>query len=148
MNTKRLIGSLLLALALGGPLTAAAGEIAVVVDRDNPTAGVSVDELRSIFLGKKKDWADGTRIVPIDLTPGADRDVFNVKVLGKSQSDVDQYWVEQKVRGGEAAPKAAPSAALAVKLVAKIRGAVAYVPVSAVDGSVKVLAVGGAQSIK
>jgi len=148
MTTKKLIGSLVLAFTFGAPLAAAAEELAVVVDRDNPTANVSVDELKNIFLGKKKDWSDGTRIVAIDLSPGSDRDAFNSKVLGKSQAEVDQYWVEQKVRGGEAAPKAAPSAALAVKLVAKIRGAVAYVPASAVDGSVKVLNVGGAQSIK
>jgi phosphate transport system substrate-binding protein len=136
-----------LALALLAPAPARAegpGDvIAFVVDRANPTSDVSADELKQIFLGKRKQWPHGARIVPIDLDPGAERDAVTKRVLGMDRGGVERYWVDQKVRGAGAAPKVAPSTGAAVKLVAKIRGAIAYVPLSEVDGTVKVLKIGG-----
>ncbi len=128
------------------PALGRAEPVAIVVDRDNPKTDASVDELRSLFLGKRTDWSDGARAVPVDLEPGAPaREAFNAAVLKLPQSGVDQYWVDQKVRGAGNPPKTVSSPGSAVKIVAKVRGGVAYVPLSAVDGSVKVLSVGGVQ---
>jgi ABC-type phosphate transport system substrate-binding protein len=131
-------------LAAGGAARAEEPDkvLAVVVDRDNPRSDISVSELKEIFQGKRKDWPDGARIIALDLEPGPARDTFNKVVLGLDQSAVDQFWVEQKVRGAGNPPKVV-SAATAVRLVPRVRGAVAYVPLSAVDASLKVLTVGG-----
>ena len=116
--------------------------VAVVVDRDNSKNDITLSELKEIFQGKRKEWQDGARIIVLDLEPGPAREAFNKAVLGMDQSAVDQFWVEQKVRGAGSAPKVV-NAGTAVKLVPRVRGAVSYVPLSAVDASVKVLTVAG-----
>ncbi len=129
-------------LSAGDGRAMAEDPLAVVVDRDNPRSDISISELKEIFQGKRKEWSDGARIIALDLEPGAARDGFNRSVLGMDQASVDQFWVEQKVRGAGSPPKVV-NAATAVKLVPRVRGAVSYVPLSQVDASVKVLTVGG-----
>lgn len=116
--------------------------LALVVDRDNPKSDITLAEIKEIFLGKRKEWADGARIIALDLEPGPARDGFSKSALGMDQAAVDQFWVEQKVRGTGSPPKAV-SAATAAKLVPKVRGAISYIPLSAVDATLKVLTVGG-----
>ena len=132
----------LLVLSAADGLAMANEAVAVVVDRDNPRNDISVSELKEIFQGKRKDWPDGARVVALDLEPGPVRDAFNKGVMGMDQSAVDQFWVEQKVRGA-GSPNKVVNIATVVKLVPRVRGAVSYVPLSQVDASVKVLTVGG-----
>jgi ABC-type phosphate transport system substrate-binding protein len=135
----------LLALALL-PSLAAAEPIAVVVSPDNSLSSVSTEELKSLFLGRRQEWPDGTRVIAIDLASSSPaRAAFDEAVMNMSPSSVESYWVDQRVRGQGGQPKVAPSPAIAVKLAARVRGAVAYVPLSAVDASVKVLWVNGAR---
>lgn len=142
MKRSMLFLSLVL-LAAGDGLAMADEAVAVVVDRDNPKNDITLSELKEIFQGKRKEWQDGARVIVLDLEPGPAREAFNKAVLGMDQSAVDQFWVEQKVRGAGAAPKVV-NAGTAVKLVPRVRGAVSYIPLSAVDASVKVLTVAGA----
>jgi phosphate transport system substrate-binding protein len=136
-----------LSLAVGvvlPPATAQAEPVAIVVDPNNPKADISLEELKQLFLGKRGEWPDGARAVPVDLEAGsAAREAFNAAVLKMDQAAVERHWTDQKMRGAGVSPKVASSPASALKLVARVRGGVAYVPVSAVDSSVKVLTVGG-----
>jgi ABC-type phosphate transport system substrate-binding protein len=141
----RTLAKLVLAaiLALAAP-AALAEPLAIVVDRDNPKSDVSTEEIRSIFLGKRTEWPDGTRAVPIDLDPSqASRAAFLGAVVGMTPAQFAYHWVDQGVRGAGSAPKAASTPSAALKAVARIRGAVAFVPVSLVDASVKVVTVNG-----
>ena len=139
-----LVGALLGALSMPEPARAEAQVIAIVVDRDNPRSDIGVEELRGLFLGKRGEWPDGTRAVPIDLESGASpRRVFCPTVLRMSEVEFERYWVDQRVRGAGTGPRSVSSPGLVVRLVARVRGAVGYVPLSRVDGSVKVLTVGG-----
>jgi len=132
-------------LALAAPWATRAQEqpIAIVVDRDNTASDISAEELRSFYLGKRHEWADGTRAVPVDLEAGAPRRGFLTAVLRMDEAAYDRYWVDQKVRGAGTGPRRVASASLVVRLVARVRGAVGFVPLSRVDGSVKILTVGG-----
>src|SRR5438270_13923354 len=83
-------------------------QVAIVVDRDNPRADISLEELRALFLGKQKEWSDGSRAIPLDLEPGSpERAIFNAQVLGMEQDEVDRYWVDQRVRGTGNQPRMA-----------------------------------------
>lgn len=132
-----------LLLEFASPALALAEPIVVVVDRDNPKTDISLEELKSYYTGKRGEWPDGARVVPIDLEAGASgRTQFVSQALGMSQAQYDQFWVDQKVRG-QGTPPRAVSEATALKLSAKVRGAIAYVPASQVDASVRVLTVNG-----
>ena len=118
--------------------------LAIVVDRENPRTEITVEELRAIFLGQQREWQDGARIVPLELETGtSERDVFNATVLGMDQAEVDRFRVDQRMRGTGNPPRVAPSPGSLLRLAGRVRGVIGYVPLSAVDGSVKVLKVSG-----
>lgn len=140
---KTCIAVLLLAIA---PTTLASEttDVAIVVDRDNPRTDISIAELRAIYLGQQREWQDGSRIVALDLEAGApERETFNSAVLGMDQASVDRYWVDQRMRGAAGAPRVAPTPGSLIKLAGKVKGVIGYVPLRAVDASVKVLRVAG-----
>ena len=139
MGAAALLGGLL----MPEPARAEAQVIAIVVDRDNPRSDIGVEELRSLFLGKRGEWPDGTRAVPVDLESGASHHAFCAAVLRMSEAEYERYWVDQRVRGAGTGPRSLSAASLVIRLVARVRGAVGYVPLSRVDGTVKVLTVGG-----
>ncbi len=136
-----------LALAVVLALAAApalAEPIAVVVNRENPKASATTEELKSIYLGRRTEWSDGTTTQPIDqATSAPGRPEFLEKVVGMTEEKYAEHWVDQRVRGAGSAPKVAASPAAAVKLVSKVRGAVAFVPLSKVTTAVKVVALDG-----
>lgn len=141
----RRLSKIALAVSLSlAAVPALAEPVAVVVNRENPRSDVSTEELKSIYLGKRTEWSDGTRTVPVDQAPAAPgRAAFLEAVLGMSKAQFAEHWVDQQVRGAGSPPRVATSAAAAVKLVAKLRGAVAFVPVSQVTSAVKVIFVNG-----
>ncbi len=136
-----------IALAVSLALAAApalAEPVAVVVNRENPNSKLTVEELRSIYLGRRSEWPGGIAAVAIDQAPGVpSRAVFLDAVVGMSKAQFAEHWVDQQVRGSGGAPKVAASPASAVKLVAKYRGAVAFVPLSQVTPAVRVVALNG-----
>jgi ABC-type phosphate transport system substrate-binding protein len=137
-----LAASLALAAATAAP--ARAEPVAIIVNRENPKSELSTEELKSIFMGRRTEWSDGTAAQPIDQAPSAPgRAAFFDVVLGMSAARYAEHWVDQQVRGTGGAPKVAASPAAAVKLVAKIRGAVAFVPLSQVTPAVRVVALNG-----
>ncbi len=140
-RTVKLALVVLLALAAGPAL---AEPIAVIVNPGNPRSGLTTEELRSIFLGRRTAWPDGTPAVPVDQAASAPgREAFLGSVLGMDRAHFAEHWVDQQVRGNGSAPKVAASPAAAVKLVAKVKGAVAFVPVSLVTPAVKVIFLNG-----
>ncbi len=148
-DTEKLLATWFVPLALLGglcvPATALAEPqaIAIVVDRDNPASDIGVEELRSLFLGKRREWPDGTRAVPVNLEAGPPHHAFCSTVLKMGEADYERYWVDQKVRGAGTGPRLLSSWGLVIRLVARVRGAVGYVPLNRIDGSVKVLSVDG-----
>lgn len=141
----RLIVRIALAVSLALAAAPALAEpVAVIVNRENPKSELSTEELKSIFLGKRTEWSDGTRTIPIDQAPSAPgRGAFLSAVLGMTPAQFGEHWIDQQVRGVGSAPRVAASPAAAVKYVAKTRGAVAFVPVSQVTAAVKVIFVNG-----
>lgn len=143
LQASRLLPLALLAVIAAPAPARAEQPIAIVVDRDNPRSDIGLEELRSLFLAKRGEWPDGTRAVPVDLESGSLRRAFCAIVLRMSEAEYGRYWIDQRVRGAGAGPRSLSSPGLVTRFVARVRGAVGYVPWSRVDGSVKILTVGG-----
>lgn len=115
-------------------------EISIIVNPSVSANSLSQSDLRPIFQTTKTSWAGG-KALPLNLPNGDDtRKGFDAAVLGLDPDRVARYWVDRKIRGGNPPPKNIPSAGMVVKVVASKDGAIGYVPSSAVNGSVKVVA--------
>jgi ABC-type phosphate transport system substrate-binding protein len=135
----------LVALCLSAPKKPARAEIGrhelVVIVHPANTASVSPSDLENIFLLKRRRWAGGPPILPFNYPPTSPlRRSFDRQVLRFSHDQAARYWLDQRIRTGLRAPRQVSDPALAVKLVARIPGAIAYVPAELVDRQVRVAA--------
>ena len=134
---------LLLASFLLLSASAAFGDDATIVVIVNDTVSarqISPADLRLLFQTNKLEW-EGRRMTPLNL-PRTDqaRKTFDQVVLGMDEERVLRYWIDRKIRGGNPPPKQIPEVSLVVRLVAKMEGAIAYVPESALAPGVRVVA--------
>ncbi len=122
------------------PLNAFAAEPLVLIVNKKNSATPSRAELTAIFTTRKLSWGAGKRIVPFNFPPKHSiRTRFDRSLLNMAPDDVARYWIDRRIRGGSAPPKQVGNAQLIVRLVAKLNGAIGYVPRSAVNDSVRVL---------
>ena len=139
-----LLGVLVLAAQPGaGAEDAGAPAIAVIVGSNSPIRQVSVDDLRELYLRRRRLWPDGRRAIPINLPPdNAVRERFSKLVLGRATQDLVGYW-DARYFEGITPPTVVPSAAAIRAYLAAEPGAIAYVPLTDVDETCRLLLVLG-----
>ena len=136
MRVRAALIALLLATLLASD--ALAGDVAVIVHPGRDVQ-LTVSEVARIYLRKRRFWADGERIVPVNRDSGsAVRKAFVRLVFGASAHQLVFYWNQQYFQG--VLPPATLASDEAVKrFVASERLAIGYVHPSVVDSSVRVL---------
>ena len=128
-------------LLLASGVASIAADWAVVTSPSSPIATISKGDLKRVFTGKKGNIS-GVKVVPFmlsDANPAAQS--FLKDVMGMSAEDYKKFWIDAQVKGEGTAPATQKSSATAVLVSADIPGALAVVEKSAVNGTVKEVAV-------
>ena len=146
-------GVLLFAMIAAGPPAPAAvglaappnGALAIVVHRSNPTDDLSLDELRSLFLGERQRWPNGRRITLVLQEPGQPERAAALQLIYRmTEAELSHHFLRAVYHGqAVSAPKTLSSAERVLRFVFNVPGAIACVPARDVDGTVKVLRVDG-----
>ena len=132
----------LLLLWTARPAVGQDGPIAVIVHPSNAVGGLSLDELRRMYLGTTVIFGSRQRVALAETE--SERVRFYRAVLSMNEDRVKRHWISLVFAGESATPpETFLSAEEAKRFVAARAGAIAFVPVSAVDGSVKVLPIDG-----
>ena len=100
---------------------------AIIAHPDQSESQIAKSDLKSIFLGRKKQWDDGSRII---LGIHSDKVVFKAfsrSMLGKTTRQYTMYWRRMIMTGRGSMPKQFRTTADAVAFVARTKGAVAIV---------------------
>lgn len=100
-----------------------AGDVVVA----NGQSSVSASDLKQMFLGKKKSWPNGDKVVLVVLKGGATHDSFMSNRVGKSPSQFLSFWKKLVFTGKGVMPKQASSEEELLQMVASTKGAVGYV---------------------
>ncbi|MFZ0760200.1 MAG: hypothetical protein WAM69_09640 [Candidatus Sulfotelmatobacter sp.] len=134
-----------LALLFFAPGTAAqTGDMAVVVSSDNPTANLSLGELRKIFAGAKHSWPGGQAIKLVTRDPGCPERLALLKLLAMSESEYKQYWTAQVFRGeADAEPLIVPSAGMQREALKAFPGAISLVSFRNLKPGMKMIKIDG-----
>ncbi len=144
----RRTGVAVVGLLVAGSLAAWAADttpakIAVIVGRKSFVTETSLDELRDVYLRRKRVWSNGRRAIPVNLPPDSPmRERFSMLVLGRSTRDVAPYW-DMRWFEGITPPMVLPSAAAIRAYLGAEPGAIAYVSPADVDDTCRVLLVLG-----
>jgi ABC-type phosphate transport system substrate-binding protein len=114
-------------------------EIAVVVGRESFVRDISRDDLREIYLRRRRLWSNGTLAVPVNLPAGHPlRDGFSKKVLGRSVQDLVSYWNARYFEGIRP-PIVLPSSAAVCAYVAAEPAAIGYVAAADADATCRIV---------
>lgn len=115
-----------------GVTTVHAGDVGVIlVGKEVSARELSKNELASIFLGKKTNWDDGTRINLGYLIDNSHKmEQFFEEYVGKSHRRFKKYWVKKVFAGYGIAPKLFRDVENAVDFVNRYKGGIAYVTLS------------------
>ncbi len=145
MNVKngiRLIPCVFILMFFFFSVSAFANDIVIIGNNDVSVDSLNPNDVKLIFLGKKKSWENGSKITFATLS---ERDVhqgFLKKFIKKSPSQYKIYWKKLVFTGKGTAPKSYDKENGIIDFVAATPGAVGYIgsesaPVA--QGKVKIL---------
>jgi len=119
-------------------------DIAVVVNPGNAASTLTVPELRKLFGGEKRSWANGQAVRIFVRASGTRERTTLLKLLGMSESEYKQYWTSQVFRGeAQAEPVALPSNGMQKEAILAIPGAIVLMDSKDVKPPVKVVKING-----
>jgi phosphate transport system substrate-binding protein len=120
-------------------------DLAIIVNKSNPIDNLSLAELRKLFLAAQTQWSDHRRVTVVMLPPGQPERESALRVIYRmTESSFTRYFLHGQYTGEiQSTPKLLATAASARKFVFNVPGAIGYVRLSEVDGSVKVVKVDG-----
>ena len=115
--------------------------LAIIVNHKNPVGNLTLWQLREIFLGERQWWPSRRRVVLCALPAGtAERQTVLRVVYAMNDKDFDKYFLWGMFRGEfVTSPTILRTPKDVRRFVASTPGAVAYLRVSDLDNSVKVL---------
>jgi hypothetical protein len=131
-------------LGAAGPIFAQgdAGDVLYVIAHPDVELGtVDRAELTAIFTTRKQFDNRGTRLIPMNLPPEDPRRTnFDRNVLGLDSAQSARFWIDARIRGEGAPPRQIGTADLAVRVITRLPGSVAYVPSVPPGAGVRILA--------
>ncbi len=121
----------------------AASGFKVIVNATNPTTSLKKEEVTQMFLKKTRNWGDGAKVLPVDLSASAiPRKSFSRFIHGRSVSSIKGYWNHHIFSGRGTPSREKNSDKEVMNYVAQFEGAIGYVSEDAVLGTgVKSIAV-------
>ncbi len=117
-----LLTSILLILTI--VVTISAGDAVIAFSSEQELTG---DALKKIFLGKKKSWDDGTKIVIAVLKGGEIHEAFMSERLKKKPSQFTIYWKQLVFTGRGVMPKSFENEKGLIEFVSSTKGAIGYI---------------------
>lgn len=115
------------------------GEETLIVNGASSVAGLSADQMKDYFLGKKTAWDDGSKVVIVVIKDGASSDALLAK-LGKNSQQFNTSWKKLVFTGKGSMPEQVESDDALIALVAKTPGAIGLVDKAKVKDGVKAIA--------
>lgn len=114
-------------------------EVSVIVNSANNN-DISSSQIKKIFLGKSKSFADGNKVEVYSLADGSnDTQVFRLNALSKSNSQYKSYWAKLAFTGKGTPPKSISDSEM-ISTVKSNSNAIGFINSDKVTGDVKVIA--------
>jgi hypothetical protein len=115
----------------------------VIAGKNAGLSDLSLGVLRRAYDGDPTR-ASGVRLIPFNYPPDNPlRQRFDWLVLELRPAEVGRYWIDRRIRGEGYPPRQLPSAEVLKAVVARMPGAVGYLPSEQLDGSVSALTIDG-----
>ena len=130
------VSGLLWLLAASG----AGAEVVTVVAAGNPVTTLSRGDVANIFLGKTRQFPDGSPVQPIDQPESSPiRQTFYRTIGGQRPEELKAYWSKMIFTGRGQPPPVVQGDEAVKEALAHQRGSIGYIDANAVDSRVRVV---------
>jgi len=125
--------------------TATADALAIIVHRSNPVDELSSAQLKRIYMFDMQNWPHGRKITVMVREKGQPERTEAIRLIcGIAEAEYERHVMLQTFRRSlEPRPRAIQSVSAMLRFVFNVPGAIGYIPVDQIDGSVKVLRIDG-----
>jgi ABC-type phosphate transport system substrate-binding protein len=121
----------------------ARSHLAVIVNKANPVAGISLHELRAIYLGDQAAWQHGRRATPALREPGDPERAAALRLIYRmSEADLSRHFLHRTFMGGSGTgPRTLATAEGMKRFVFNVPGGIGLLRLADLDDTVKALKV-------
>lgn len=99
-----------------------------IVNTENTSEQISSRDIGDFYFKRKRHWPNGESVRFIDRTPtNRVRDSFLKSILNKTQTEVELFWIGQKLYSGDSAPLRESTDTATIQFVSTFKGAIGYV---------------------
>ncbi len=116
-------------------------EFILVLNNNISTESISQEDIRLIYLGKKRRWTNGAKIMLCYLDKPKILHLFSKDTVGKTSRQFIMYWKRMVFTGKSAMPKSFDTDQNVISYVKSNEGAIGFVSADARTEGVKVLKV-------
>lgn len=103
-------------------------QLAVISNQKGAPAALTLDELKSIFMGEKQRWRNGTKVVIALMKPNTETGkIISSKLYNMSSDEVNKFWLALVFQGKADSPVSFDSPAALENFVATNPGAIGIV---------------------
>ncbi len=119
-------------------------QLTVISNQKGAPAELKLEELRSIFMGEKQRWRNGTKVIIALMKPNTEigRAISN-KLYNMSSDEVNKFWLALVFQGKADSPVSFDSPEALENFVATNPGAIGIVQQSEVPADAQVTLVDG-----
>ncbi|GMQ83744.1 MAG: hypothetical protein BMS9Abin06_0483 [Gammaproteobacteria bacterium] len=115
-------------------------ELAVVVAPSANIDSISIEQLQRLYLHKANRFPNGVRLLPVDQKTGSPLQLeFAEKTLGKSATELSEYWSRRMFSGKGHPPRQYRDDTEVLQQVAESEEMIGYVDAASVNDNVKVI---------
>jgi hypothetical protein len=125
------------AIASSLPGTTAAADIKIIVNPSVKVSGITVEDLRRVFLLLKSTVDGGVRVEPVLLRAGPVHQTFLRDYMGRTGPALETYYRSLLFSGKASVPQTCANDAEMISYVASTKGAIGYVSASAASDRVR-----------
>jgi ABC-type phosphate transport system substrate-binding protein len=106
---------------------AAHANVLIIANKNVKDAAITKADLKEIFLGKKVQWADNTKIRFVTLKESGPHETFLRTYINKSVQQYSNYWRQMVFTGKGRIPKSFSTSAEMIEYVSGTNGAIGYI---------------------
>lgn len=125
----------------------ALAQVAVIVHKSNAINNVSTAEMKNIYTGDMTKFASGSNITIVTYKSDTDSRKKFYGAIGKKYTECQSAILKRMMNDGLKPPVAFDNEDDVLAFVAKTPGAIGFVSSSAVNSSVKVIAIDGKKQL-
>lgn len=137
-------GLLIIALLFAANMKAGAQELVVVGNTSGAPAVMKLSELKSVLMGEKQRWKDGSRIViALMKTNTALGKTTSARIYDMSGDELNKYWLALVFQGKAQAPNFFNSVSDLQNFVAQNPGAIGIIDKQVTDAEIRSISIDG-----